>query len=106
MDGPGKNGLAEIFGTGYGADWGQIIVGARFQALNDILLGLFRGEQDQAGVGLVLSGAQFAAYFSAVKTSSVKQQMNSFSLERTGRLRACPRVARLGQTNRARHRER
>jgi hypothetical protein len=32
MDGPGKNGLAEIFGAGYGADWGQIIVGARFQA--------------------------------------------------------------------------
>lgn len=50
--------------------FGQIIVGARFQALNDILLGLFRAEQDQAGVGLVLSGAQFAAYFSPVKTSS------------------------------------
>jgi hypothetical protein len=32
--------------------------------------------------------------------------LSNFVTERTGRLRACPRVAGLGPTNRARHRER
>ena len=50
--------------------------------------------------------AQLARFLHDIFMFSSAPLLSNFVTERTGRLRACPRVARLAPTNRARHRER